>query len=606
MTDKHEAWLEVKRRIQALIGGEQDEIAVMATVAAELRRSFAWFNWVGFYRVVQPAVLKVGPYHSTITFLSHPHGNQFLNSPHGKFTGNFAQIPTGKFNFAMTGLYKSFFQIEAEAANTGNGCTGCHDVHASTVTADQATFREECTVCHQKNLGSLQHPSGAGTPLEAIAEDPMEPCVVCHMPDGLHLFRINADAAYSTFPSSALTATSNANTAPDGDYTQAVWVDLDHACGQCHGGGLAEASTTGSINAGSATLTNVADTTGFIVGQRVRVAGAGSLYYDDEGQGKNEDLESYVKTVTPPNTIVLNGNATKSVTGAAVEQNPTKNGAGYLTKAELAPLAEGIHNDAPVVSFGYTLGSPNTLQANFFASATCGGPCDAYEWDFGDGSTGTGVSAMHVYASAGTYVVTLTVERFGVNSATTTRNVTVYQPDLQPTAAGVSCTVDGNWMVSFTDASTDDNAVGLVTVKWGDGSLLATGGQGSPFSHTYRGPGNYNVVHKAVDNIGQQKIETCVATVSYFTISGTVTAQDNTVIPAVTGPVASARVTVQSGSTIRTAYTSGTGAYTIGRLQPGTYSVTVTKLGYTFPAVPTSPVTVGLSSAGNDVQGTKP
>ncbi len=62
MTDKQKAWLEVKERIRALISDEQDEIAVMATVAAELRHSFAWFNWVGFYRVVQPNVLKVGPY----------------------------------------------------------------------------------------------------------------------------------------------------------------------------------------------------------------------------------------------------------------------------------------------------------------------------------------------------------------------------------------------------------------------------------------------------------------------------------------------------------------------------------------------------------------
>jgi len=50
------------RRIRALLGGERDEIAVMATVAAELRHSFPHFHWVGFYRVVAPGVLKVGPY----------------------------------------------------------------------------------------------------------------------------------------------------------------------------------------------------------------------------------------------------------------------------------------------------------------------------------------------------------------------------------------------------------------------------------------------------------------------------------------------------------------------------------------------------------------
>ncbi len=89
------------------------------------------------YDATNPATaLKVGPYHGTVPFLSHPHANQFLNSPHGKFTGTFAQIPTGKFNWAMTGEYKSFFMTEAEAANTGNGCTGCHEVHTSIVTGE--------------------------------------------------------------------------------------------------------------------------------------------------------------------------------------------------------------------------------------------------------------------------------------------------------------------------------------------------------------------------------------------------------------------------------------------------------------------------------------
>ncbi|HOW64209.1 MAG TPA: GAF domain-containing protein [Candidatus Paceibacterota bacterium] len=59
---KREAYRQTQQRIEALIAGELDEIAVMATVAAELRHAFAHFHWVGFYRVVQPGLLKVGPY----------------------------------------------------------------------------------------------------------------------------------------------------------------------------------------------------------------------------------------------------------------------------------------------------------------------------------------------------------------------------------------------------------------------------------------------------------------------------------------------------------------------------------------------------------------
>jgi len=50
------------RRIRALIAGQTDSIAVMATVVCELHQSFDTFDWTGFYRVVAPGLLKVGPY----------------------------------------------------------------------------------------------------------------------------------------------------------------------------------------------------------------------------------------------------------------------------------------------------------------------------------------------------------------------------------------------------------------------------------------------------------------------------------------------------------------------------------------------------------------
>jgi GAF domain-containing protein len=53
---------EVLTHIRGLIAGETDEIAVLATVAAELYHGFEAFDWVGFYRVVAPGLLKIGPY----------------------------------------------------------------------------------------------------------------------------------------------------------------------------------------------------------------------------------------------------------------------------------------------------------------------------------------------------------------------------------------------------------------------------------------------------------------------------------------------------------------------------------------------------------------
>lgn len=53
---------EVVQRIRAVAAGEDDAVALMATVACELFHAFDDFDWVGFYRVMAPGLLKVGPY----------------------------------------------------------------------------------------------------------------------------------------------------------------------------------------------------------------------------------------------------------------------------------------------------------------------------------------------------------------------------------------------------------------------------------------------------------------------------------------------------------------------------------------------------------------
>ena len=50
------------KTIASLTEGENDVIALMATVACELHHSDNRFDWRGFYRVVSPQMLKVGPY----------------------------------------------------------------------------------------------------------------------------------------------------------------------------------------------------------------------------------------------------------------------------------------------------------------------------------------------------------------------------------------------------------------------------------------------------------------------------------------------------------------------------------------------------------------
>ncbi len=53
---------ELAQRLAALAEGEDDVVALMATLACEVHHSDSRFDWTGFYRVVAPDLLKIGPY----------------------------------------------------------------------------------------------------------------------------------------------------------------------------------------------------------------------------------------------------------------------------------------------------------------------------------------------------------------------------------------------------------------------------------------------------------------------------------------------------------------------------------------------------------------
>ncbi len=62
---KREAWAALLTQLDAVLAGLDDEIAAMATVSCVVHHGFG-FLWTGFYRVVGPALLRVGPYQGTL------------------------------------------------------------------------------------------------------------------------------------------------------------------------------------------------------------------------------------------------------------------------------------------------------------------------------------------------------------------------------------------------------------------------------------------------------------------------------------------------------------------------------------------------------------
>jgi PKD repeat protein len=83
----------------------------------------------------------------------------------------------------------------------------------------------------------------------------------------------------------------------------------------------------------------------------------------------------------------------------------------------------------PVASFDYSpttiiVGHPVTFNGS--SSYAPGGTVVSWNWDFGDGGTGSGSIAGHTYSSAGSYVVNLTVTDSNALTNSTEETVSVY------------------------------------------------------------------------------------------------------------------------------------------------------------------------------------
>ena len=74
------AYAEARSQIASVLAGVNDPIAAMASVAAILFESIPGASWVGFYRVVEPELLRVGPYQGPLGCLEIPFGKGVCGS----------------------------------------------------------------------------------------------------------------------------------------------------------------------------------------------------------------------------------------------------------------------------------------------------------------------------------------------------------------------------------------------------------------------------------------------------------------------------------------------------------------------------------------------
>jgi hypothetical protein len=346
--------------------------------------------------------------------------------------------------------------------------------------------------------------------------------------------------------------------------------------------------------------------------------------------GVKGDVKGHIFAIDPAATTMDRTNADgKHIATAAMTVNfacgkchDSAIGSSYvgypLTQAMAQDFAVGMHESA-VSSCNVTFTTsvtPNTLTVNVAASATSVVATlpITYDWDWdNDGSANNGpattASTSKEYTSAGSKTIKVTVkDADGKSVCSSTRNVTVNAVDLAPTAAAACDWNADTWNMVVTNTSTDDGADddatpgdGTMTYKinWGSPNSLVTA---PPLSKSYCYVGTFSVSLKATDTRFQTSTATCAtqATPAYHTISGAVKKHDGTTkltyaIVKLTQTSSTGGCALMAPQSKSTGYT---GNFSFTNLKPGTYSLTVTKSGYTFPA---TPKTVGPNQTGFNI-----
>lgn len=171
-----------------------------------------------------------------------------------------------------------------------------------------------------------------------------------------------------------------------------------------------------------------------------------------------------------------------------------------------------VGNAAPVITS--VSGSTPIVEGDggsFSASATdAGGDALTYDWDFGDGRTGSGATLTHAYDQDGTYTVKVTVSDGTDSTSSSTTVVVTNAPPAILSASGTDG-VEGT-ALPFAVVSRDPGALDVLTATWdfGDG----TTDSGEVISHSFPDNGTWTVTSTVTDEHGEFDTETFTVTVT--------------------------------------------------------------------------------------------
>ena len=70
--EKRALYRDLKLRVGGLLGSETDSVALMANLASAIHHALPYASWTGFYRVVAPGQLRVGPFQGPVACVDIP------------------------------------------------------------------------------------------------------------------------------------------------------------------------------------------------------------------------------------------------------------------------------------------------------------------------------------------------------------------------------------------------------------------------------------------------------------------------------------------------------------------------------------------------------
>jgi len=494
--------------------------------------------------------------------------------------------------FCIAGLFSLLFLLATGTCALAVDCTICHYPGGMGPMPHDPVCQETSCLqsCHPKDYN--RHPTGPRTPLP-LGGDRTTSCRTCHdkpFPGVYHPYTINVSAGSITPPGA---------------------VDLDQACGQCHGGGTSWETNPPQPGISYFNKTVLGNFAGDIH-QSMPVARFTFSYDAATSYKVNFDAGSstcpsstctYEWDFTSDGTNDAAGITASNTYGGETSQtvkltvtDPVSDVGHPLVATQSQTVTPRYVNQPPVAAF--TLGfEPNTWVATITNTSTDENVAGVnFYITWGDGTsdpvrTGlTNPTFTHTYTSAGTFTITLRATDSAGLSSTATNSVS-------PAAFTIPVLVTAG-----PAGASNVNSV-LLTLKKGTTILAntytAASGPG-PFSYNFTGLApatNYTVTATKTGAVFAEANPTANKTVGpnaatqTFTTVKTRFMITSTARRSTGSPLSGVTITVRNsaGTTVATGTTNSSGVYATNMtLAAGTYTVSASMTGRVFSNTPQS------------------